>query len=471
MSRSHLALGLLFLAASTGLLAAEQEQPIGGEARQSIDQVDSASGVQSEAFDASELWAMTFTNTVLTIDLLRSLPPNENVFFSPMGVSELLSMALEGAGGETRNRMLEFLEKRWAKQGVNLQAGLDPAQLGRMMHRAVEDLAGSDSLAFKVGNSIWSLPPLKPGFSQTVEHSFNADLVEVDPTFPAMKPEILEWISRQTNGKGVFPSELLAEPLLRILMINTLYLNAPWESPFSVDATTNRPFHRLDGSIVQAPMMLQTMHARYGRWMEWELLELPYLGREVSACFLLPSAPGDVRDAESAERAIKAGTLAEVEQLLHVWSLCNNFSNLSPVFVDVVIPRFSIDSKVRVDTILKSLGLTQPFGPKADFSRMTSERDIALGPILQNAAIDLNEKGTEAVAVTAGAMFATGIQSNEPWFEIRLDHPFLFFLRDNATGTILFAGRVVDPLVGLKPPPERSQPEGQLDLRIQGNSD
>ena len=263
MSRSHLALGLLFLAASTGLLAAEQEQPIGGEAGQSIDQIDSASGVQSEAFDTSELWAMTFTNTVLTIDLLRSLPPNENVFFSPMGVSELLSMALEGAGGETRNRMLEFLEKRWAKQGVNLKAGLDPVQLGRMMHRAVEDLAGSDSLAFKVGNSIWSLPPLKPGFSQTVERSFNTDLVEVDPTFPAMKPEILEWISRQTNGKGVFPSELLAEPLLRILMINTLYLNARWESPFSVDATRCLSYTTIEhrGTIDRS------LHRATGDWL------------------------------------------------------------------------------------------------------------------------------------------------------------------------------------------------------------
>jgi serpin B len=159
-----------------------------------------------------------------------------------------------------------------------------------------------------------------------------------------------------------------------------------------------------------------------------KVLELPYKGDEVSMLVLLP-------DATDGLPALEAKLTADTYR---AWT-----ADLGHRDVLVYVPRFSVESRFALAPTLGPMGMPLAFTDKADFSGMNGKRDLFISAVVHKARVDVDERGTEAAAATGVAVRTLSVQQEPPAF--RADHPFLFVIRHNPTGAILFLGRVVDP--------------------------
>ena len=217
-------------------------------------------------------------------------------------------------------------------------------------------------------------------------------------------------------------------PATRLALVNAIYLKAPWQTPFAAEATQEGTFTRADGSTVEVPFMATTSSFPYASADGWQALEIPYLGGSLALTVILPD------DLTGFERTLTPDGLAAIT------------SSLTGTQVALALPRFGIETKAELATILAALGMPTAFGDGADFSGITTAEQLAISNVIHQANIDVDEKGTEAAAATAVVMRATAMPS-EP-LTVRVDRPFLFALRDVPTGAILFLGRVGDPSLG-----------------------
>jgi len=217
--------------------------------------------------------------------------------------------------------------------------------------------------------------------------------------------------------------------LTRLVLVNALYLKAPWEIPFEKSLTESMPFHRPDGSSVDVdtmvqPMLTTTMTQGDG----WRAARLPYAGRTLAMTLVLPD-PGRMR---------------EVEPLLTSGGLADVMSAGRRAMLDLRLPRWTFRTQASLNDVLQQLGMRTPFDPhEADFRAMTEE-DLALyvSAVLHECFIAVDEEGTEAAAATAVVISETSAPVTEPF---HVDRPFLFAIHDAEYGTPLFLGRVDDP--------------------------
>jgi serpin B len=200
-------------------------------------------------------------------------------------------------------------------------------------------------------------------------------------------------------------------------------------TPFDKDRTRTAPFHVSGTKQVEASMMHTKGRYRYGRFESFQLIELPYEGEALSMFIVLPD---------------EIDGLSEVEKTLSCERLEEWTSRLQREHVHVALPRFTITwGAFDLVPHLKKLGMHDPFVPgKADFSGMTRAEAISISLVLHKAFIEVNEEGTEAAAATAVGMRKTAIPRIHTF---EADHPFLFFIRDQSTGGMLFLGRVCEP--------------------------
>jgi len=176
-------------------------------------------------------------------------------------------------------------------------------------------------------------------------------------------------------------------------------------------------------------MMNQKAKFRYAQIDELQVLQLPYVGDELSMVILLPRALDGIR---------------QIEQGLTGENLAKWLDNLREQEVFVSIPKFKMTSKFSLQTVLAQMGMAQAFTGAADFSGMTGRRDLFISAVIHQAYVDVNEEGTEAAAATGVVMRLTSMGPDRtPVF--RADHPFIFMIRDNTSGSILFFGRVMSP--------------------------
>ena len=180
---------------------------------------------------------------------------------------------------------------------------------------------------------------------------------------------------------------------------------------------------------VQAPLMTCKHEFRYAEDAGLQILELPYAGNDLSMIVLLPG---------------EAGGLTKLEESLAVENLDKWTRNMQATDVEVFLPRFEITFPFRLDDTLKSMGMLDAFLDKADFSGMDGRKELYIGAVLHKAFVVVNEQGTEAAAATALTMQSKGLSF--PSVVFRADHPFVFLIRENNTGSILFFGRVTNPI-------------------------
>ncbi|MBA2315475.1 MAG: serpin family protein, partial [Chloroflexi bacterium] len=237
------------------------------------------------------------------------------------------------------------------------------------------------------------------------------------------------WASEQTRERipeVLKPDDITADT--RLALVNAIYLKAPWYQPFAADRTSTDPFTRPDRSVVDVPMMHAFSGAKCATGDGWGAMDLAYLGHTLSMLVIVPD------DHAAFEADLDADRLAAIDAA---------FADQIAV-PDVSLPRFDFETREDLLSILDALGMPAAFDPAtADFSGMTAKDRLHIGMVIHQANISVDEKGTEAAAVTVVGMDTGGGPPDT--CTVRADRPFLFAIRDRETGAILFMGRVVDP--------------------------
>jgi serpin B len=375
-------------------------------------------------------------NTAFALRLYKAIGGQGNLFLSPQGASEALAICFEGARGKTAAQMAEVLG--FPDGGRNLEKSY------ATLRAAIAGL-DSETVEFRSANSLWSQLPLESDYIDSMKRDFGADLFSVRFGTPEARDQIFNWVEKQTDGKVKVPEEAISDPLLRVLVINTLFFKAPWAEQFSKRFTQELPFELSDGRTVEVPTMVKDGVFGFGRWDDLQILELPYHGGGASAFVLLPAAAQPAHGDES-----EGGALERMVASLDASSLQQRLNALSSEKLSVYLPRFSIRSELDLAGLLQSLGMSLPFSLDADFSGMTTYDDLHIDKVLQDAWIDLDESGTEAAAVTSVSMNTRGAPRSPGKLPnvFRADRPFMFLIRENSTGSILFMGRVSEPSTG-----------------------
>ncbi|MCI0456905.1 MAG: serpin family protein [Gemmataceae bacterium] len=364
-------------------------------------------------------------NNTFALDLYRQLAQKDgNLFFSPYSISNALAMTYSGARGQTATEMEKTLHFSLGQQRLH------PA-----FHELIGQLgAKGRKYQLTVANRLWGQKEygFLPDFLKLTEASYGAGLKEVDfikATEEARKA-INAWVEQQTNDKI---KELIKPGILtvdtRLVLTNAIYFKAAWMHPFREKATAPGMFHLADGKQVKVPMMRGGVRTNYLKGDTFEALELPYEQRDLSMVVLLPK---------------KADGMAAFEKMLTPANLSAWLRKLSDHQVDVTLPKFKITAEFMLKDTLSQMGMPIAFQRgKADFSGMTSREKLFISHVVHKAFVDVNEAGTEAAAATAVVIER---ESAPPPATFRADRPFVFLIRDNRTGSILFVGRVSNPV-------------------------
>jgi len=407
-----------------GLVACAQ--PVAGEIIRSEKQ-----RVTSPDVNEADLETLVTGNSAFAFDLYQTLREEDgNLFYSPYSISLALAMTYAGARGETSQQMADTLHF------VLYQDSLHPAfnSLDIELSQRGEGAKGKDGEGFRLNivNAIWGQDGYQflSEFLDVLAENYGAGLRTLDF---ANAPEesritINNWVSDQTEDRieDLIPQGLI-DALTRLVLTNAIYFNAAWQHPFSEDITEDGPFYLLDGGEVTVPMMRQTESFSYAEGDEYQAVELPYDGRELSMVILLPRAG----QFEAFEGSIDAQVVDAI------------LKGLESRQVALTLPEFEFESYFHLKEILAAMGMPVAFSGDADFSGMTGNRDLFIAEVIHKAFISVDEAGTEAAAATAVVMKEIAAPL-EP-IEVTIDHPFIFLIRDIETGTILFVGRIVNP--------------------------
>ncbi len=374
--------------------------------------------------DHSSVEAVVQGNTGFALDLYQRLRAAEgNLFFSPYSISTALAMAYAGARGNTEAQMAQVLrfppgQERLHPAFALLEAKLD--EIGRKGH-----------VQMRVANALWPKEgyALLEAFLALTKQYYGVLIRAVDyGQAEAARRTINGWVEDKTQRKikDIIPPGLLDE-LTRLILVNAIYFKGDWASQFDRKRTRRAPFSVKPDEQVRVPMMSQQSAFRHGQDDGLQVLELPYAGGDLSMLVLLP-------------RAIDG--LAALEAHLTVENLDRWTRGLIRSDVQVFLPRFEMTCAFGLGDTLMSMGMVDAFGD-ADFSGMDGTRSLYIGAVLHKAFVAVNEEGTEAAAATAVVMRTMAVAS--PVLTFRADHPFLFLIRENSTGSVLFVGRVTNP--------------------------
>lgn len=367
-------------------------------------------------------------NTAFAFDLYGALRgQGGNQFLSPYSISQALAMTYAGARGETERQMADTLHFTLPQQ--ELHPAFNALDLA-LASRGDERKHGRFRL--HVANAIWGQKgrTFLDEFLETLARNYGAGLRVLD--FATRSEEarqvINRWVSEQTEGRieNLIPQGMVG-PLTKLVLTNAIYFDAAWQHPFQEDQTRQRPFYLLDGGEVEVPMMRQMASFGYAEGEEYQAVELPYVGGELSMVILLP-ARGELGAFE--------GTLdgKRVQALLQ---------GLETRQVALTMPKFEYRSEFSLAQTLAAMGMPLAFSGEADFSGMDGTRDLFIQEVVHKAFVSVDEEGTEAAAATAVVMPTSAVPTAP--VEVTVDHPFIFLIRDRGTGAVLFLGRVVDP--------------------------
>jgi serpin B len=385
---------------------------------------------ESPQVDQGELGELVRGNNQFAFDLYGTIRDQDgNLFFSPYSISLALAMTYAGAGGDTEGQMAEALN-------FNLpQERLHPAfnALDQALDARGVALEGEDNFRLNIVNSLWGQQDYRflPEYLDLLALNYGAGLQLLDfQTRPEPSRQIInDWVSEQTEERieDLLPPGVIDE-LTRLVLVNAIYFNATWASQFNESATREATFDLLDGSEVRVPMMNQEAYFGYFSAEDFQVIELPYQGWELSMVILLP-------DEDEFER-IESGLTAEM--------LGDVLARLQNTNLDLSMPKFTYESEFQLSQALSQLGMIEAFeGNQADFSGMDGTRELYIKEVLHKAFVAVDEEGTEAAAATAVVAGVTSMPP--PPLRVSVDRPFIYLIRDIETNTILFLGRVLNP--------------------------
>lgn len=252
--------------------------------------------------------------------------------------------------------------------------------------------------------------------------------------------EVNMWAEKETNG---LIEELLppgsVDASTRLIFANALYFKGAWNEAFDASKTKDHDFHLINGSSVKVPFMTSKKKQTVSAYDGFKVLGLPYKQgndkRRFSMYFFLPDA--------------KDGLPALVEKVSSESGFLERHLPHQRVEVgEFRIPRFKISFGLEASEVLKRLGLVLPFSGEGGLTEMLDSpqgRNLYVSNIFHKSFIEVNEEGTEAAAATSAVIALRSLRIPQN-IDFVADHPFLFLIRENATGVVLFIGHVLNPL-------------------------
>jgi serpin B len=343
---------------------------------------------------------------------------------SPFSISSALSMTLNGATGETYEAMIEAL-------GFEGKTLLEINETYKKL--MTEMVPVDDRVVVDIANSVWVEKRLdvKQPFMITLRDYFKAEALSIDILDPDAVEKVNSWIEEKTHDKIVDMLDYL-DPDLAMLLINAVYFNGKWKYQFNKDDTKDEPFYVAPEAPETVPMMHQTTNLNTIKKDNFRLVEIPYGQGNYTMVVMLPDDNVSIGDV----------SVSITPALWNEWmdELSGNIFK-----VELSMPRFKFEYKRLLNQDLFNLGMSIAFSDDADFKNI-SDQELKISRVLHQTFIETNEEGTEAAAATVVEIVFKTSDPGTTVLKIDIDHPFLFFIREVSTGTILFAGKVSDPI-------------------------
>ncbi|HQX49696.1 MAG TPA: serpin family protein [Planctomycetaceae bacterium] len=364
------------------------------------------------------------------VDLYHQVRSQEgNLFLSPASVATALAMTHAGAAGVTKTEIAKVLH---LEPGQHTDAGF------AVLMELLNSTGDRNGYQLNTANRLWgdSDAQFETPFLQLVREQYHAPLESLDfGKSQQARETINRWVLDQTRGRI---ADLIPQGMLnaqdRLVLTNAIFFQGGWQHEFEQSATKPAPFHVSPDVTVETPMMSQQESFSYTEDEMAQVVSLPYRGHEVSMVVMLPKQRDGLAMLEA----------TFTEKRLSEWLRSLNTDRL----VRLHLPRIKLESQLMLTEMLKAMGMKTAFDESANFTAMSKSESLMISQVIHQANVDVDEKGTEAVAATAIIMaLPTAPFDPEPKQPVvfRADHPFLFLIRENRSGAILFLGRVTKP--------------------------
>jgi serpin B len=358
-------------------------------------------------------------------DRLAASQVDKNLFLSPFSIQVALAMVAAGAKAETRRVLADLIG---APESV--------ADQNRQYADWIKAVHGEKDcgLQLATANALWAQNGyrVKLEYKQAVADCYGGAFHEVDfVSFPEQAVQTInDWTARQTGEmiKNLITRNLVTDAT-RLILTNAIYFKGQWERAFEKSETLDEDWHGLNGAR-KVPMMQQRRGFLYCESDDYQALDLPYQGQQLSLLIVLPRKNDGLHLLENSWAA--AGSYRQVTDALR-----------HEKKVIVSLPRFKMETQFKLSSVLGEMGAQLAFGARADFSGI-AEEPLKISEVIHKAFIDVNEEGTEAAAATGVIMAKSMSMASLPRIFLA-DHPFLFFIRHRSTNSVLFSGRLLDP--------------------------
>ena len=367
-------------------------------------------------------------NNRFALELYGELAAKDgNLFLSPYSISTALAMTYAGANGQTAEQMRDTLH--YTLPDDRLHAAF------ATMIRDHNDAGKQRAYQLTVANALWGQAgfEFRPDFLQRVRKSYGAGFQEVDfiNETESARQTINAWVEQKTQRKIVdlIPKKNILTSGTRLVLTNAIYFKAAWLDEFKAADTRKDSFWTSGGQKIETMMMHRHGDYSFVDGDTFQLIDMPYEKKELSMIAILPKQKDGLKNVE------KMLTAANLEAWLE---------SKTAYSVDVKLPKFKFTAELELKAVLSKMGMPIAFDPEADFSGITSKASLRISHVIHKAFVDVNEKSTEAAAATAVVMD----KKKKEFVNVanfHADHPFVFLIRDNRTGSILFIGRVLNP--------------------------
>ena len=353
-------------------------------------------------------------------NLLETQPADDNLFVSPLSLHMALGMLLNGAENETSQEILKALKM----EGVSIE------DLNNAYKTLINDLPVADSkVSLGLANSAWykSGFQVETDYQNVLKNSFNAEITGL-PFDDAAKDRINKWASDKTNGKiKKVLDEISPEHVM--FLLNALYFKGDWTYQFDAKNTVDAQFQLENGSTKQVKMMNVKSDFKSASNIAYNAVSLPYANGQFNLTLVIP------RGQNTVDKVLKEMTAEE-------WNTLQS-TGLRKAGINVGLPRFTLDYSAKLNNTLDKMGIKKVFTNTAELSKINKTADLFVDFIKQDAYLGIDEKGTEAAAVTTIGIGLTSVSPEPPRFIC--DRPFALIISENTSNTILFMGRIKNP--------------------------
>ena len=359
----------------------------------------------------------------------------ENSFYSPFSILVALGMCNEGARGKTQETLIRLLEIPTTPTCKVLDydhslPSLENQEFFKNLLIETKKYSNNESYELTVANALWAdqTVTLNENYQKTIASNYQGSLNQVDYLQDPISAveKINSWCNTNTNGKikKIIDNDVKGDT--RLIITNAIYFKGKWAKQFNEKWTSNKTFATPNGDKL-VKMMYQSDEFKYGETEDFQALELPYQGDDLSMLIILPTE----KTTEKLDTNLK-----------NAYNRANESLGNYPVKVDVNLPKFKMETSFDLKETFSDLGAEIIFSDSADFSGISNE-SLKISSIIHKAFVQVDEEGTEAAAVTSVGMNLC--RAARPR-QFNVNRPALFFIKSKEN-TILFAGRLTDPTV------------------------